>query len=279
MDQDTINDRYHLTPLESLLPLAGDFFFWLYQNHARILALLSLPFIVAWSHLNIAIIDSNFCVDKLQTTNDRITIIQVAPTNKSLCRDLSSRRNHGYQVLNILNNEIQHHLRNDQSISLYLYNVFDEDGNHLMGRWENSISQINESKIDIVLMATSLPTNLMVKPIKNLLSPLVLVASGQVGNGIKLRTKLWPHETAMDNLFIIGSKVDSKKIERSYPSPGLLYQNKISAYYPEQIPGHGLKGSSLAVTLAVSDFIKKCDEINKGCFDSKIKKALTKQGP
>lgn len=211
--------------------------------------------------INVAIFDTGFCHSKtFDATN---SVKMTCPEQKN--RKKRSFRYHGQWVLEQLKKELD-----GKKINIYPVIVFDKNSKQDQSYWRNAFDYISEKKIDIILLASSLPHSkekISLKLPKNILT---FIASGQTGMAIKKDTKLWPQSSNSDNMLIIGSYLEDGS--SLVDDPNLIYREKIDYFFSGEadkvLP---LKGSSLAVTKALAWAIKKCKTDFKKCLRKKRK--------
>lgn len=204
--------------------------------------------------LRIGIIDTGFC---LANAYDATGSLRENCDEKKK----ESFRNHGHWVFKELGIKTL----------IFPVIVFDNEAKQKPTYWKKAFHYLNENKVDLILMASSLPIEKIEQMNLEIPKSMTLfVASGQAGKSIDAFDLLWPQVLApQENIIIIGSyfEEDNTLIENTR----LLNKEKIDFYFSGESKGL-LKESSLAVTSALKKAIKLCPtKAMKACLKKKSK--------
>jgi hypothetical protein len=215
----------------------------------------------AYSAINVAIIDTGFCPQKISSLNKNIKILEVIDFTQSVkldCQkwtlDDSDPRFHGQRLLQEFLNTID-----TKKLHLVIRPIiiFNQLGEQSLDYWLKAIRWVKENHIDIVVSASGLILLENQNSFKEiLLSSIWFLPSGRMTPKIKKDTHLFPQALApRDNLFLIGDYYDGGQI---LYDQALLYQDKIDYYFPA---GTGsFKGTSRAVAIGAGRAINLCSQ-------------------
>ena len=210
--------------------------------------------------LKIAILDTGFCPKKLQPFHPHISIRPPMDfANKAFYScdgfDLKNRRYHGHLVLSYLVEQ----LNPKNQIEIQPMVIFDSWGKQKIGYWKKALDWAHDHNFDIIIAAAGLPIE---KKQNYPLKAITFLSSGRSGIGIKANSKLFPQELHLKNqVFLIGSyhppisQYDKTILE----DPKLLYKNEIDYYFSGGLSSDLLRGSSLAVALALRKALNLCE--------------------
>ncbi|MBC7537691.1 MAG: hypothetical protein H7281_02630 [Bacteriovorax sp.] len=224
------------------LAFLGPVFFLCFQNNS-----------FALTSLNIAIIDTGFCPDKIKIENIKIdNVIDLTESVKLDCSsskfNIHSPRFHGQLVLEEFLKFFDH---KKKSIHFYPLIVFNERGDQKSEYWIKAIEWIKKNKIDVVVTASGFITN---DKLVSELPAIWFVPSGRVTPQIKKESGLFPQNLApKENLFIIGDFYAGRQV--LYDS-GLLFQDKIDYFFPSG--EKGFEGTSRAVAEGSARALNLC---------------------
>ncbi len=184
----------------------------------------------------VALLDTFSCKENLEKIK--------LETNESfpLCPDkLDKRKYHAQLTLRYLNKFLS------RRIFIKAFNVFDATGVLKVKKLEESLSEIQNSKIKIILLPIGIRLKHLSPEKKKILNSLlknkkIIVASGQIGNGINKDDLLWPQvEAKRKNVTL----VSYQRIKGVIPET-ILHKNLIEKYHLHR-EGEDLSGSSQAV--------------------------------
>lgn len=204
----------------------------------------------ALAEVKIAVIDTGFCTDKIQSKIKIEPAIDLTQSVKIDCSkaDLTLPRFHGQQVL-------QEFLTffDNKKLILHIYPlvIFDNQGEQKKIYWMKAIEWIKQNKIDFVLTASGLIT---AEKIVDSLPAVWFVPSGRVSPQLNDKSSLFPQNLApQENLFLIGDYYDGRQV---LYDQGLLYKDKIDYFFPSGMKG--FKGTSRAVAEAAARALNLC---------------------
>lgn len=223
------------------------------------------------AEINIVIVDTGFCPDKIAATSLKsVRILPVVDLTKSVKLDCSSDsfnkespRFHGQLVLE----EFLSHLKlaSKESVRLHPLMIYNAKGDQLAQYWLLAMEWIKEHKIDMVLTASGLITSNRLSPS---LPGLWFMPSGRVTPQINKQTTLFPQNLAPSkNIYMIGDYFDRPTI---LYDEGLLYQDKIDYYFPSG--DNHFRGTSRAVAEAAAKALSLCPISSmRECLNKKSK--------
>lgn len=238
-------------------------------------AALNLALIIcnnAFAEINIAIIDTGFCPEKIKLSNKQIKISAVLDLTDSVkldCQSLkfdkSSPRFHGQLVL-------EEFLKffNDKNLSIKLHPliVFNSRGDQKSEYWIKAIEWVKKNKMDMVVSAAGLIVQGTDKIPASILPAVWFIPSGRTTPQIKKEAKLFPQCLApQKNLFLIGDYYDGRQV---LYDQGLLYQDKIDYYFPSGTKQ--FSGTSRAVAEASARAISLCPLTSRTSMRECLKK-------
>lgn len=211
--------------------------------------------------IKIGIVDTGFCTSE-QVYDATNSVQMKCPATQS-----KNFRYHGQWVLKKLKNQLK------KPVLFYPTIVFDQQREQKEVYWKKALNYLHKQKVDIILLASSLPFAHSSPKLKLNNNTVYFVASGQRGLGINGQTKLWPQSLPQaPNVLIIGAFLEEDNTPLIHPR--LMYANKVSYYFSgEKEKGSYLKSSSLAVTTALIKALQVCS-LNKltQCLQNQAKK-------
>jgi hypothetical protein len=219
-------------------------------------AVFLIPSSFAATPLNIAVVDTGFCSDKIQKKSKQ-HIVQIVKdmteSNKYDCQKITAKeltyapRFHGQNVLN----EFLNYLPEDISVSIQPMIIYNDKGDQTEEAWMKAIEYIKAQKFDLVLTASGFITD---KKLVNDLPSIWFVPSGRMERKITIKTQLFPQNLApLENLFVIGDYYDGKV---NFYDQALMYQTQIDYYLPSG--KKHFSGTSRAVAHALASALKLC---------------------
>lgn len=225
--------------------------------------------------LSVAIIDTGFCIEKLnhssniklQTPHDTTHSVKI-DCNKIEARN---RRFHGHYVLK----EFIQFLGKEVKVKIYPIIIFDNQAKQSIEYWQKATAFIKEQSIDLIISAAGLPDQNASK--KSWPSVLTFLSSGRLGIGIDKDTKLYPQELShtMSSIILVGSYYpeSSKNLNDQYFDKNLLYQNQLKLLQSDGKPNANINGSSRAVAEAAGKFLSQCSKnLDLECLKKNIKR-------
>lgn len=224
----------------------------------------------AFANINMAILDTGFCLDKIQSKKN-IQIEKVIDLTNSVkenyCKNFQSNlpRFHGHLVLQSFINLID---APTEQIIITPIIIFDHKGRQTKKYWQQALAK----KYDVVLSAAGLVTE---TKISDGLRGEWFVAAPHLGPGIKDNSAVFPVSLApLHNLFVIGDFLDG---DTKLLDQGQLYKDKIDYFFSS---GTGdLRGTSRAVTEATARAINLCaNQLKKNLRECLKKKTFDVSG-
>ena len=215
------------------------------------------------NNISIGILDTGFCLNKINFKRKNITIKPVeimTPPFTIPCRrkTLLGRRFHGHYVLE----EFLKTLSSNINITIYPYVIFDKKGRQDKVFWKKAFDSMDYHQVDFALIAAGLPvvnkTNL---PYLRT-GTTYFVASGKETVGITSETKLFPHNLHKNkNLIMIGSFYEpTKKDPRLILDTSILNFDKTDYFFSGGNNNNELRGSSRAVSYGLARAINLCEK-------------------
>lgn len=227
--------------------------------------------------IHLAILDTGFCPQKLNTTNESIIITEVknfAGGFETPCqrKTLLGRRYHGHYVLE----QFLSSLKTKQKIVIHPMIIFNQKGNQQLSYWKRALREIKELNIDYVLAAAGFPLKEDSKVPALPKRPLFFLAAGKVGPGISEKAILFPqNNSSLPNVLLIGNyypptKNDSRKILDS----SMLNLKKTHYFFSGGTIDDQVRGTSRATAIALGRALSLCPHNKSGilsCLDKKAK--------
>lgn len=226
----------------------------------RLFSLLFLTVILSFKleaqgpNVKVLFIDSSICLQRLD--NDlaqKITNLDKLKSSASDCLDKlreDTRPYHAQFVLEVLLSSLDEGIK----ITLHHYNVFNQSGQQDFSLWQKALSDIDLIQPELILMTTGglLPElweNYTMTYLDQSWSIPTIISSGQIGPGISLETKIWPHDLIDKNhssIELIGAD-----------SGQMLYKHKIKESFSGGLAGDLVRGSSRAAAIAAAKSINQ----------------------
>jgi hypothetical protein len=214
----------------------------------------------------IAFIDTGFCPTQLPTSNTLKYFAQ--DLENVVCEVKDPRAWHGQEVLKSFLDKIA--LSRGDRLHLYLYSVFNKRGEQDLALWQRTLNAIEKENIYFAIMALGLPleaASALTLPKKGIF----FVSAGQVGAGIDINSKLWPHELSNDRIHLVGAWQQNIKGEY-YRDPLHLYQSKLK--FAQIIPAPRVEDKLAHTSLALALFAKNAwalCRLDIECLKKKLK--------
>jgi hypothetical protein len=222
----------------------------------------------------IAIFDTDVCLRSLKVPKN-FTLQDLS--NKSFncieekqakTRRVKKMARHGESVLKRLFDLY----KNEEKVTVHYFSVFE---NRVMSRDRivQAISLLKEKKLDFILFAGGLPYVKDDKSINGLFtSHLILVATGQVGRGIKKETLLWPQNTSSRKIMVgYYKQLKNEPYEKIFAT-GQLNKKQAYLFLPHKSKKSELEYSSLAVANFAGLALQNCEKVSLNCFEILLKR-------
>ncbi len=176
---------------------------------------------------------------------------------------------HGHYLLL----EILEALKN-QNHHFYLANVFTSKGVQNVNKWETAHKFSEKFKPDLLISATGYFKDQKISHLN--FSPLSILAAGNLSNGLKLETKIYPQSNNLSNYYIVGSYLTPDKENGKMTSANrhqVFYDTRnlsvdiIDFFMNTGNSKNNIRGSSLATAKAAAFIMNHCSPPTPSCIE------------